>query len=647
MKSSKIPVNMPKSSVLLRVPNVYARKAQTAQNPGDILGGILLKLDRAKKAEIGEDSKSRLRQMHGVDGTPSEVTAVLKTTTEFDIIGLANVFHPQALMILFQTINACIKLSKGQEIKGKNIHATKLTSSEIEASYKLILDIWKKEGRFLGEKELLKRITEDLGLKINPQIFATELSSHGLTGLPSKFNAPIKIALAHAYALSTGKPMSLMFGDVANVGGTNCFFERLLLADIMNNSTNGEIGFTNELWNKLGITNEELAKVETELVNFRATRLNRIINLTDIERITKLIREKAANSLTDWTTRAMMHRVDIAFKETLPGIGEQIQKSGYGGDETIFTIPTDENRVRETVVSAMEGIHEFINEMGLGFHEHLKGKSAGLGLGLFLRSLNTPELNLTDITQKDSGDKAKVPAMFDQGKNYAADVSRLARIIDKLTLKYSEFNPQQTAIAAEHQVLGKFDPGQQNNPDYLIEYQLHSVFNHASGVPDVAALAQSFIPRKHHGLMGIDLMNLSAINDILGQEVADHYQREFTQALYQIQELKNAEIFSAGPGKFYLLLDQIANKELVEDRINKLILDFNQEVHTEAGQSYKIGDLVNSKNNNLKGLHCTVIQSGISSDLEFPTPIHEALSHVKSSLQQTSGVYVASLTAAA
>lgn len=600
----------------------------SSRRPDTLLRAIKI---AQQETGIGTNSgPARLVNIHSIDGQAAKTPAITRHRSDFAIIGLQDIFHPQALMDFFRTVNACIQIDQGKTIDS-NLYEAKLDETRIQEIHREISLIWSKRGH-ISAKELLQELTKQVK-GLDPKIFASSLAPHPLTGLTSKFSAPVEIALAHAHALSTQEPMSIIFGDVGNVGGTNHFFRRLLFSDLMLNHQ-----FTRELWNKIGITEEEITEVE-EKISAQKWSGNHI-SKQDLQNITKNIREKAANKLTDWITRAMMHEVKQAFKEELPEIYEQIKFHGLGGDEIVILAPASSDRVKTAIHTANQRVQKLIKELGLNHHKHLKSKAPGMGLTLLVRDLNDPELKLETVTEKSEFDLIKPPtdASFEQPDLPHSDSSRLNIILDQLSTEpYQGLNP--TKEQAQYSMRGKFDPSKCNDPNYLISYQLYNVFNRASGATDISALAESFNPDKHKAILGINLMNLAAINDKLNLDLADKYQRELSKALSAIPQLAKAEIFSAGPGKFYLLLENNISFDTVYHSISEIVANFNNREEVKGEKLHHIRDLANPEDANFKGLHFTMVNPGISPG----TSIHIAYNDASSMLKRESEKYVSAI----
>lgn len=471
-----------------------------------------------------------------------------------------SLFHQQALRNFLSTIDGIFSL----KINDSKIQLTQ-DDSKLKAAYEECHKLWQEENKLLGEVELLKSLVED-----QPdlaKIFKESLPVHGLTGYGSHFRTPIAVALAHDYALTTGNPMSIVFGDIANAGGTNDLYYNLI-----------DDSQISELYSKL-----DIEAVEGESL---------------VEK-----KEKIAQKLTDWSVRIITGILREKLEAAFPDKKDQFQFLGVGGDEFYITGPASTDEIEKVIrEQVLPEINKAMNELGLDSHPHRKkqlGKEPGLGVSFGgVSSLNQKRIKLQEISQKGSDMKTQ-HSLDDQVK------PELNNILETLqSERYARFKPETMDSAALQQMLMLKDSSQFfNSIDDLIRHQLFTMLNDSTGVQDIRALpsfvkAMKLKPGEFF-LIPLACKNLSAINDNADHDRGDKLIRDFAARVRTNIKTGNeqSEIFSAGAGKFVCVIP--ANAFDAHDAFVASLIqietDFNAEEVSETDKR-KIGSLENSQN---------------------------------------------------
>lgn len=540
--------------------------------------------------------KSRLALLHSTlepDGSRLE-SEIPKEERRKTRVSLREFFpegllFPNALLELIQCLDAIIRLQPGQHE----------TSEDAKAREQQIYDkfIRASQKRFRSEEQI---IAEVLG---TPAAGLPQARAHKLSGYKSQFRTPTAVALAHNYALSSnqgrsksGKRMSLVFGDISNVGGTNKFFIDLLSQELR------KPVFERGLWASLNLKRDEI---------------NHLAELAGQEDQRSAARtlEKAGRFLADWSVRVVTGTIKETFEETPRGT--EAQFLGVGGDEFYITCPGRVRDVAKIVTKAQERISAAVSDLGLTDYPHSKidKQTKGLGVMMRARSLNNSKLEAQAISQKGPSEKPKPEA---NPLNKIDPESRLKTIIAKLNTSYIRFKPEQELARAN--IRGLFTTkSREADKDQIVKKQLLSMFNSSVGTYDCEVLP-TYVKDKLQGqdlmLVSASLENIAAINDNISQDDTDTILKRFAQKIQvELKRLNSqSQVFHLGAGHFVGVIptpikegrDLEQAREAIKEHVSRIN---NQKIDKGDEKSLTIGELAHPKNKKIKGVYLPELRS--------------------------------------
>lgn len=504
----------------------------------------------------------------------SELTQVAKPVKQILPFFAPNLIHQEAFKHLLTTIHRIISWN---DERG-SVRAPE--KSELRSSYDKCHAIWQAKG-FMNERTLLKELVNefDSDNDLNSTIDQS-LPVHDLTGYAPSAETPTAVALANDYAIATKNSMSIVFGDIANVGGTNDFFKKLITRE------------------------SELSQI--------CLRLNIVPEADDGP---AQIKEKIAKRMTDWSVRIITGIIRKEFEEALPDDKNKLQFLGAGGDEFYITFPGDPSLAEEIIRNrVLPKVIKAIEELGLHSHAHRKkdqGKTPGLGVSFgAIKPLNE-EVDPQEVSQKSAELKTSYSA------NPVENLSFENILLKLESPEYLPFKPQVIDLEELQKVLVFKDPKKVfESVDSIIRHQLFTMLNDATGVQDAKVIPKFIeamqLKRGDFYLFAVGLKNLTAINEKTSHKDADDVLKDFAERVREDIKLDNAksEIFSAGGGNFVCVVPAQATdaSSSFVASIEKVEKDFNDR---KIG-SVRIGDLANPQ---AKG------KFGVGINVSFRKPI--------------------------